>query len=148
MHLDAKKKRWIGIKRRFIEVAADRIGGRPVCHACLNFGANDLHHLTYATYGQERFIDLMLLCAPCHKLIHQTEHKMKCDRLAATKMVIEIKRSESHGLVKLVVFGERTPTKIIGVESLRQRPYQLTKYDLERLNRLASIPPHTSSGQG
>jgi hypothetical protein len=133
--------RWLGIKRRFIEVAADRIDERPVCHACLNFGANELHHLTYATYGQERFIDLMLLCVSCHRLIHQIEHKMKCDRIAATKTVVELKRAESHDIVGLVTFADRPPTRIVGIESLRQRPYQLTKYDLERFNRPNALPP-------
>ena len=135
MRSDRKRVRWLKIKRRFIEVAADRIDGRPICHACLNFGANDLHHLTYETYGNEKFSDLMLLCETCHRLIHRTKHKMKCDILAATKNIVDFKRSERRQLIDEVRFGHRTNERIFGITSTRQRAYQLTKYDVERLTR-------------
>jgi 5-methylcytosine-specific restriction endonuclease McrA len=45
------------------------LGREPACQVC---GASrvELHHLTYARLGRERFDDVVPLCRPCHRKSH------------------------------------------------------------------------------
>lgn len=55
----------------------ERAGDSPVCACCgqkgnmfLDFPKYHVHHLTYCRIGEENGSDLVIVCSPCHNLIH------------------------------------------------------------------------------
>jgi len=46
-----------------------------VCQACLQDGATEVHHLTYAHIFDEPLFDLVAICAPCHRRIHGLDYE-------------------------------------------------------------------------
>lgn len=59
---------WRRVRQRFIASKLPK-----VCHGCgEDWGTGDhLHHRTYKNLGNERLIDLVPLCAPCHDAVHE-----------------------------------------------------------------------------
>ena len=41
------------------------------CQGCLQAPATEVHHLTYANYGDEFLFELISLCQPCHERVHE-----------------------------------------------------------------------------
>lgn len=44
-----------------------------LCEGCLTNPATDVHHRTYANYGNEFAFELLALCRDCHERLHGTE---------------------------------------------------------------------------
>lgn len=44
-----------------------------MCQKCLSEKADDVHHLTYENFENEKLSDLISLCRACHKKEHQVE---------------------------------------------------------------------------
>ena len=45
------------------------------CKSILSLSGYEVHHLTYDNVGHELDKDLMLVCTPCHKVIHKVVPK-------------------------------------------------------------------------
>ena len=57
-------REWRVKRKKFIEEAT-----YGVCQRCAERPVENVHHLTYANIGNERWPDLMGLCRPCHEYI-------------------------------------------------------------------------------
>lgn len=57
-------REWRVRRKRFIEEAT-----YGVCQRCAERPIENVHHLTYANIGNEKWSDLMGLCRPCHEYI-------------------------------------------------------------------------------
>jgi 5-methylcytosine-specific restriction endonuclease McrA len=52
-----------------------RAGG--ICEACGVARANEVHHLTYARVFEEPLYDLVAICSPCHRRVHEIEKERR-----------------------------------------------------------------------
>lgn len=50
------------------------------CHKCTNTTNLQVHHLTYENIFNEKMEDLMILCKPCHKRVHEKNYKKKAPK--------------------------------------------------------------------
>jgi 5-methylcytosine-specific restriction endonuclease McrA len=81
-----KSKRWRAVRDRYW---ASRLP--KACYICGVDGGTgmDLHHRTYKNLGNERLMDLVPLCRPCHQDVHDLHRSKGDDRTldlwAATK---------------------------------------------------------------
>lgn len=59
---------WRAVRKRYIESKLPK-----ACGGCKKpWGKGDhLHHRTYKNLGNERLMDLVPLCQPCHAQVHQ-----------------------------------------------------------------------------
>ena len=46
-----------------------------MCHMVCTDKATEVHHLTYDRVGAEAISDLVAVCSPCHRSVHQSEEK-------------------------------------------------------------------------
>lgn len=46
-----------------------------LCQGCLSNRANEVHHTTYANFGDELFFQLISLCKECHEKVHKDKNK-------------------------------------------------------------------------
>ena len=61
-----RSEKWQETRRRWFASKYKKI-----CYVCGNRnGPFDLHHRTYKNLGNERLMDLVLVCRECHQLIH------------------------------------------------------------------------------
>jgi 5-methylcytosine-specific restriction endonuclease McrA len=87
---------WKAVRKRFIASKLPKI-----CQGCgKHWGHGDhLHHRTYKNLGSERLMDLVPLCEPCHKFVHEYANQTGRDLWFATKRACKIlrqKRNEAH----------------------------------------------------
>lgn len=55
---------WAAIRSKVMRRAAG------VCEGCADAEPNEVHHLTYENVGAEFMFELVALCGPCHRRIH------------------------------------------------------------------------------
>jgi hypothetical protein len=46
-----------------------------LCQGCLQNRAVDVHHMSYANFGDELFFQLISLCKECHEKVHKDKNK-------------------------------------------------------------------------
>lgn len=62
---------WKKIKKKFYKSSyCSKINGTPSCSVCKSPKRPNVHHTTYKNLGNEKMSDLLLVCNPCHNLIH------------------------------------------------------------------------------
>lgn len=69
---------------QYLETAAwrikrDRVMRRAsgICEACGAARANEVHHLTYDRVFEEPLYDLVAICSPCHRRVHEIEKERR-----------------------------------------------------------------------
>ena len=45
------------------------------CEWCMEVNATQIHHLTYRRFGRESSLDLLALCADCHRKADDARHR-------------------------------------------------------------------------
>lgn len=85
-----KSPEWAALRRRYYSKYPAK------CFCCSTTKNLNLHHKTYNRLGNERLSDLVPLCEPCHKAVHE---------LVANDMVVYL--SKAHIEYKKILTGIR-----------------------------------------
>lgn len=73
---------WREVKRRYLRSKLPKL-----CYVCETAnGPFDLHHRTYKNLGNERLMDLVLVCRDCHDAIHEIQRTNGWSLWRATKL--------------------------------------------------------------
>nr|WP_313519507.1 HNH endonuclease [Brevundimonas diminuta] len=80
---------WQNVRRRYW---ASKLAKNKCCAGCGAGGALSLHHRTYKRIGEERLMDLVLVCRDCHSDIHDFEDRAGAHPWRATNKTLRKKR--------------------------------------------------------
>ncbi|CAM2823704.1 HNH endonuclease [Brevundimonas diminuta] len=93
-HEYLRSPHWHDVRRRYW---ASKLAKKACCAGCGAGTALALHHRTYKRIGQERLMDLILVCRSCHSDIHDFEDRVGAHPWRATNKTLRTKR-KSLGL--------------------------------------------------
>lgn len=83
------------------------------CAACGNADPGlHVHHHTYDRFTRERMDDLVVLCKPCHRLVHRIHDEQRFRRgptLTLTEVTYAFLRHDRAAAYSLAVMADHTP---------------------------------------